>query len=89
MQKDSKFECRQITYYHASGLITLSDSAGLKTKKFGFTDADKVVYDEKTRKMKIYNCHKFTMKGEVIIEPSAPLKGVIEYTLDDDKVYLL
>jgi hypothetical protein len=86
-RNDPKFSCKQIAHYKNSDTIVLSDSVSLKTEKFEFSDAEKVEYNEKTKKMIIYNCRKFSVKGEVIAASGA-LKGTLEYTLGSDTAYL-
>lgn len=59
-----------------------------QSKKFEFSGADKVIYNETTKKMTVYGCRDFTIDGSVVLKNSGKLTNILEYTVGDDKVYL-
>lgn len=87
--KDPSFVCKQLTYNDKTQIMTLIDNVSLKTDKFEFTDAGKVVYNEKTKKLTIYDCKGFTIDGKVVVNDNVSKVKTVEYTLGDDTVYLL
>jgi lipopolysaccharide export system protein LptA len=87
--KDPQFTCKQLKYNDKTKVMTLTDNVSLKTDKFEFADAGKVVYDEKTKKLIIYDCKGFTIDGKVVVNDNASKVKTVEYTLGDDTVYLL
>jgi lipopolysaccharide export system protein LptA len=87
--KDPKFTCKQLKYNDQTKVMTLTDDVSLKTDKFEFADAGKVVYNEKTKKLIIYDCKGFTIDGKVVINKNATKVKTVEYTLGDDTVYVL
>ena len=86
---DPKFECKQLVYNDKTQIMTFIDNVSLKTEKFEFADAGKVVYNQKTKKLTIYDCKGFTVDGKVVTKNNASEKKIVEYTLGDDTVYLL
>jgi hypothetical protein len=87
--KDPQFICKQLKYNDETKVMTLTDNVSLKTDKFEFADAGKVVYNEKTKKLIIYDCKGFTINGKVVVNDNVSKVKTVEYTLGDDTVYLL
>ncbi len=87
--QDPKFTCNQISYDDKTQEMILLENVSLKTDKFEFTNAGKVVYDQKSKKMTIYGCQGFTIDGKVVTQTGTEKKNIVEYTLGDDTVYLL
>jgi lipopolysaccharide assembly outer membrane protein LptD (OstA) len=86
--KEPQFECKQIAYNDKTKIMTLQN-VSLKTDKFEFINAGKVVYNENTKKLTIYNCKGFTIDGKVVIQTDKKRKNVVEYTIGEDVAYLL
>ena len=87
--KDPQFTCKQLKYNDETKVMTLTENVSLKTDKFEFVDAGKVVYNEKTKKLIIYDCKGFTVDGKIVIKDNATQVKTIEYTLGDEIVYIL
>lgn len=87
--KDPQFICKQLIYNDKTHVMTLTDNVSLKTDKFEFADAGKVVYNEKTKKLIIYDCKGFTIDGKIVVKDNVSEVKTVEYTLGDDTVYLL
>lgn len=87
--KDPQFVCKQLIYNDKTHVMTLTDNVSLKTDKFEFADAGKVVYNEKTKKLIIYDCKGFTIDGKIVVKDNVSEVKTVEYTLGDDTVYLL
>lgn len=87
--KDPQFICKQLIYNDKTHVMTLTDNVSLKTDKFEFADAGKVVYNEKTKKLIIYDCKGFTIDGKIVVKDNVSEVMTVEYTLGDDTVYLL
>ena len=87
--KDPQFTCKQLKYNDETKVMTLTDNVSLKTDKFEFSDAGKVVYNEKTKKLIIYDCKGFTIDGKVVVSDNVSKVKTVEYTIGDDTVYLL
>ena len=87
--KDPKFVCTQLTYNDKTQVMTLTGNVSLKTDKFEFADAGKVVYNEKTRKLVIYNSRGFTIDGKIVLQDNVSKAKTVEYTLGDDTAYVL
>lgn len=68
--------------------MQLSGNVDFQSKKFEFTGADKVIYNEITKKMTVFSCQGFTIDGKVIVKTGEKLSNILEYTVGDDKVYL-
>lgn len=87
--KDPQFVCKQLIYNDKTHVMTLTVNVSLKTDKFEFADAGKVVYNEKTKKLIIYDCKGFTIDGKIVVKDNVSEVKTVEYTLGDDTVYLL
>ena len=68
--------------------MQLTGNVDFQSKKFEFTGAEKVIYNEITKKITIFNCQGFTIDGKVIVKSGEKLSNILEYTVGDDKVYL-
>jgi hypothetical protein len=77
-----KFTCNQV-------VMTLFGNVSFKTDKFEFVNAGKVVYDEKTKKLTVYNCKAFSIIGKTVVKNPDFEVNFFEYTLGDDTVYVL
>jgi lipopolysaccharide export system protein LptA len=86
---DPKFTSDEASYDDLSQVTTLLKNVSLKTEKFEFEGAKKVIYDGKTKKMKIYDCKKFVFGGTVVINDKSSKTHILEYTLQADRLYLL
>ena len=86
---DPKFTCKQITYNDKTQVMILTDNVSLKTEKFELINAAKVVYNEQTKKLKIYDCKGFKVNGKIVLKDNATQIKTVEYTLGDDTVYIL
>ena len=86
---DPQFTCNLIEYDEKNKVMTLTDNVSFKNDKFEFADAGKVVYNEKTRKLIIYDCKSFMIDGKIIAKDTVSKVKNVEYTLGDDSVYLL
>lgn len=87
--QDPKFQCKQISFDDKTQIMTLLENVSLKTEKFELSNAGKVVYDQKTKKLTIYDCKEFTIDGKVVTNKKTHKKNIVEYTLGDDTVYIL
>ncbi len=87
--KEPKFECKQIVFNDKTQVVTLTENVSLKTEKFEFANADKAVYNQKTKKLTIYNCKGFTIDGKVVTDNDKKRKNIVEYTFGEDIAYLL
>jgi N-acetylmuramoyl-L-alanine amidase len=86
---DPQFTCNLIEYDEKNKVMTLTDNVSFKNDKFEFADAGKVVYNEKTRKLIIYDCKNFMIDGKIIAKDNVSKVKTVEYTIGDDNVYLL
>lgn len=68
--------------------MQLTENVDFQSKKFEFSGADKVIYNETTKKMTVYGCQGFTINGKVLIKNNEKLSNILEYTIGDDTVYL-
>ena len=68
--------------------MQLTENVSFTSKKFEFSGADKVIYNQATKKMTIYGCQEFTINGKVVIKNEAKLSNILEYTVGSDTVYL-
>lgn len=84
-----QFVCKKIIYDDEGQIMTLIDHVSFKNNKFELDNAGKVVYNQKTKKLTIYNCKRFTIDGKVVTKLGNQGKGIVEYTLGDDTVYML
>lgn len=87
--KDPQFTFKKIDYDEQNKVMTLTENVSFKNDKFEFTNAGKVVYNEKTKKLVIYDCKSFIIDGKIIAKDNVTNTKTVEYTLGDDKVYLL
>ena len=87
--KDPQFVCKELIYNDKTHVMTLKDNVSLKTDKFEFANAGKVVYNEKTKKLIIYDCKGFTINGKIVMKDNVSKVKTVEYTLGEDTVYLL
>lgn len=87
--QDPKFQCKKISFDDKTQRMTLIENVSLKTDKFELSNASKVVYDQKTKKITIYECKGFTIDGKVVTNNKTHKKNIVEYTLGDDTVYIL
>lgn len=87
--KDPQFVCKQLVYNDKTHVMTLTENVSLKTDKFEFANAGKVVYNEKTKKLIIYDCKGFTIDGKIVLKDNVSEVKTVEYTLGDDTAYLL
>lgn len=86
---EMKFECTKIVYNDKSQVTKFLENVSLKTDKVEFTNADKVIYNQVTRKMIIYGCKDFTIDGKIVTQIKKHKKNVIEYTFGSDIAYIL
>lgn len=86
---EPQFSCKKMDYDKENKVMTLTDNVSFKDDKFEFADAAKVVYDEKTKKLIIYECKNFTIDGKIIARDNVSKVKTIEYTIGDDTAYLL
>jgi len=86
---DPQFTCKLIEYDEKNKVMTLTDNVSFKNYKFEFADAGKVVYNEKTKKLIIYDCKNFIIDGKIIAKDNVSNAKTVEYTIGDDNVYLL
>ena len=84
-----QFTFKQIEYDEVNKVMTLTENVSFKDDKFEFADAGKVIYNEKTKKLIIYNCKSFMIDGKIIARDNVSKAKTVEYTLGDDSVYLL
>ena len=68
--------------------MQLTGNVDFQSKKFEFTGAEKVIYNETTKTMTVFSCQGFTIDGKVIVKTGEKLSNILEYTVGDDKVYL-
>ena len=87
--KGPQFVCKQLIYNDKTHVMTLTDNVSLKTEKFEFADAGKVLYNEKTKKLIIYDCKGFTIDGKIVVKDNVSEVKTVEYTLGEDTAYLL
>ena len=87
--KEPQFTCKKIDYDEQNKVMTLTENVSFKNDKFEFANAGKVVYNEKTKKLIIYDCKSFIIDGKIIAKDNVSNTKTVEYTLGDDTVYLL
>ena len=69
--------------------ITLMGNVTIRTDKFECQNANKVVYNRKMQKITVFGCKKFSIKGEIITVLKKTKEKRIEYSLGNDKAYIL
>lgn len=68
--------------------MQMTENVSFTSEKFEFFGANKVIYNETTKKMTVFNCQGFTINGKVVIKNGEKLSNILEYTIGSDTVYL-
>ena len=82
------FTANQFAHNDQTKESQLTGNVDFQSKKFEFSGADRVIYNETNKKMTVYGCRDFTIDGKVVLKNSEKLTNILEYTIGDDKVYL-
>jgi hypothetical protein len=84
-----KVSCQELTMNTTGELMTLSGNVSFDDENLVFENAGKMVWNKKLNKITVYNVKTFSIKGSIIIEEKEERKNILEYTIGDDKAYLL
>ena len=88
-KKDIEFIATHVSHNDQTQLTTFTGKVSFKTDKLQCSDAEKVVYDNKAKKLVIYGLGSFVFDGKVTVKESSSKDNTVEYTLGEDTVYIL
>jgi hypothetical protein len=88
VKDDSYFESSQIEYDPKTGQTHHFGNVLFKSKRFEFSGAELVIFNNSTEKMTVFNPKGFTVDGKVIVGSGKKLSNIIEYTIGEDVVYV-
>jgi len=68
--------------------ITLIGNANLKTSVFEFEDADKIVFNKKTKEIFVIGGYKVYLNGGIITQKPIPEKKWLRYKIGENVAYV-
>jgi hypothetical protein len=86
--QDPEFGGKNITYDEKTQIVTVTGNVYFKTKRLELADAGKIIFDKKANKFLFYDFKGFVADG-VVVKDKLSTGRILEYTLGDDKVYIL
>src|SRR5687767_8800039 len=57
--------------------LTILENVSLKSGKFQFENAGKVIYDQKAKKISVYDCKDFTIQGKIVTGIGTAKKNIV------------
>lgn len=85
--QDPQFECKKISFNEKTR-VTILENVSLNSGKFQFKNAGKVIYDQKARKLSVYDGKNFSIQGKIVMVGTAK-KNIVEYTIENNTAYIL
>jgi lipopolysaccharide export system protein LptA len=82
------FKCDQISSNDKTQSTIFTGNASFKSDKFECSGAEKILYDENTKKLVVYSPKTFVFSGKASVKDIVSNAKTLEYTLGDDTVYL-
>jgi len=84
-----KVQCRELSMNTTTEVMTLSGNVSFNDDNLVFENAGKMVWNKKLNKITVYDVKTFTIKGSIVVESVEVRKNILEYTIGEDKAYLL
>ena len=86
---DPEFNCTQLSTNDKTQVSTFTGNVSFRFGNFECSNAEKVVYDKKAKKLLVYGPRSFAFGGTIAVKETTSKETTLEYTLGEDTVYVL